>query len=58
MEIGQFMAGSKSKAFCKQTQHCWMLHAASVCTPCCMLLGVVVQKLKPVKLIATWRWTQ
>ena len=26
-------------ATCKRTQHCWMLHAASVCTPCCMLLG-------------------
>ena len=23
-------------------QHCWMLHVASVCTPCCMLLDVVV----------------
>ena len=22
-------------------QHCWMLHVASVCTPCCMLLYVV-----------------
>ena len=21
---------------CKRTQHCWMLHVASVCTPCCM----------------------
>ena len=37
---------------CKRTQHCWMLHVASVCTPCCMLLdvGVVAQSLKPVKL--------
>ena len=25
------------------SQHCWMLHVASVCTPCCMLLGVVAQ---------------
>ena len=24
------------------SQHCWMLHVASVCTPCCMLLDVVV----------------
>ena len=23
------------------SQHCWMLHATSVCTPCCMLLDVV-----------------
>ena len=30
-----------SKAPCKRTQHCWMLHVASVCTPCCMLLDVV-----------------
>ena len=29
------------QAPCKQTQHCWMLHAASVWTPCCMLLPVV-----------------
>ena len=26
---------------CKRTQHCWMLHVASVCTSCCMLLDVV-----------------
>ena len=23
------------------SQHCWMLHVASVCTPCCMLLDAV-----------------
>ena len=23
------------------SQHCWMLHVAPVCTPCCMLLDVV-----------------
>ena len=23
------------------SQHCWMLHVASTCTPCCMLLDVV-----------------
>ena len=28
------------------SQHCWMLHVASVCTPCCMLL------LKPVKVFS------
>ena len=33
-------------------QHCWMLHVASVCTPCCVLSGVVVQSLKPVKLLS------
>ena len=32
------------------SQHCWMLHVASVCTPCCMLLGVFAQSLKPLKL--------
>ena len=31
------------------SQHCWMLHVASVCTPCWMLLGVVAPSLKPVK---------
>ena len=25
----------------KNSQHCWMLHVASVSTPCCMLLDVV-----------------
>ena len=34
------------------SQHCWMLHVASVCTPCCMLLDVVVWSLKPVKLFS------
>ena len=33
------------------SQHCWMLHVASICTPgpvpcCCVLLGVVAQSLK------------
>ena len=28
-------------AACKRTQHCWMLHVASVCTPCCVLLNGV-----------------
>ena len=42
---------------CKRTQHYWMLHVASVCTPSCMLLRVVVscyikQSLKPVKLLS------
>ena len=34
------------------SQHCWMLHVASVCTPYCMLLDVVVQSLKPVRLFS------
>ena len=29
------------KATHKRTQHFWMLHVASVCTPCCMLLRIV-----------------
>ena len=37
---------------CKRTQHCWMLHLASVCTPYCMLLDVVAQSLKLVKLFS------
>ena len=40
------------KAPCKRTQHCWMLSVTSVCTPCCMLLRVVAQSLKPVKLFS------
>ena len=44
------------KALGKRTQHCcmalnsqycWMLHAASVCTPCCMSLGVVASVWTP-----------
>ena len=31
-------------------QHCWMLHVASVCTHCCMLLRVIAQSLNPAKL--------
>ena len=41
-----------AKAPCKRTQHCRMLHVASVCSPCCMLLRVVAQSLKPVKLFS------
>ena len=37
--------------FANNSQHCWMLHVASVCTSCCVLLGVVAQSLKPVKLL-------
>ena len=39
------------------SQHCWMLHAASVWTSRCILLAVVVQSLKPVKLLATCKRT-
>ena len=40
------------KTPCKRTKHCWMLHVASVCTPCCMLLRVVARSLKPVRLFS------
>ena len=40
------------------SQHCWMLHVASVCTSCCMLLDVVAQSLKPVKLLPSCKRTQ
>ena len=41
------------------SQHCWMLHVVCInCTPCCMLLGVVAQSLKSVKLLATWKRMQ
>ena len=42
-------------------QHCWLLYVASVCTPvacCCVLLGVVAQSLKPIRLLATCKRTQ
>ena len=29
-----------AKAPCKWTRDCWMLHVASICTPCCILLCV------------------
>ena len=38
--------------FANNSQHCWMLHVASVCTLCCMLLRVVAQRLKPDKRLA------
>ena len=37
------------------------LYVTSFCTPSCMmfvLVGVAVQSLRPVKLLATWKWTQ
>ena len=58
------------KSSSKRTQHCWpttpnavgcLIHVASVCTPCCMLLrivGVVAQSLKQVKRLATCKRAQ
>ena len=37
---------------------CWMLRVVPVCTPCCLLLRVVAQSLKPIKLFATCKRTQ
>ena len=34
---------------CRQRQHCWMLHVASICVPGWMLVRVVAQSLKAVK---------
>ena len=48
----QLVGGNCGEALCKRTQHCWLLHVASVCTPCWMLLHVVVQSLKLVKLFS------
>ena len=39
------------------SNHCWMLHVASVSTPCCMLLPLG-GSLKPAKLLATCKRTQ
>ena len=38
------------------SQHFWLLHVATVCTPCCMLLRVVVRccaKFESVQTFAT-----
>ena len=37
--------------FTNNSHHCWMSHVASVCTTCCVLLGVFAPSLKPVKLL-------
>ena len=39
-------------SFANNSQHCWMLNAASFSTLCCMFWEVVAQGLKPVKLLA------
>ena len=46
-----------ARLLANNSQHCWMLHVESVCSPCCMLLGVVEQSLKPVKLFC-WHFEQ
>ena len=47
-----------ARLLANNSQHCWMLQVPSVCTPCCVLSGVVAQSLKPVKLLATCKRTQ
>ena len=42
----------------KNSQHCWMLHVASVCARCCVLLGVIAQSLKPVKPSTSYKQAQ
>ena len=43
---------SKATLLANNSQHFWMLHVASVCTPNCMLSRVVAQSLKPVKVLS------
>ena len=35
----QLVGGNWGEALCKRTQHCWLLHVASVCTALPTLLG-------------------
>ena len=50
-----FQSPVTTKAVCKRTQHCWMLHhVVFVCTP----LTFKFTNLKPVKLLATCKRTQ
>ena len=44
-----FLINEKFQAPCKRTQHCWVLHFASVCTPCCMLLRVTASVCTPLQ---------
>ena len=54
MKTGRFHVDGKAP--CKRAQNCWILYM-SVCTPCCMLVGVVGQSLKN-KLLATCKRRQ
>ena len=56
--LGETMVQTDATLLANNSQHCWMLHVASVCTPCCMLLNVVGQSLKPVKLLAPGKRTK
>ena len=46
------------KGPCKRTQDCLMLLVAYPVARCYVLLGAVAQSLKPVKRLATCKWTQ
>ena len=39
--LGETMVQTDATLLANNSQHCWMLHVASVCTPCCMLLRKV-----------------
>ena len=41
-----------TSSLANNSHDCWMLHVASVCTPCCMLLRVVALSFKPVNLLS------
>ena len=51
------MCKTDTTVVANNSQHYWMLHLAPVCTPCCLLLKVVAQSLKPsnLKLCANGR---
>ena len=55
--LGETMVQTDATLLANNSQHCWMLHVASVCTPCCMLLRIVAQSLKQVKLLAPRTFT-
>ena len=38
-----------ARLLANNSQHCWILHVASFCTPCCMLMDVVALSFKPDK---------
>ena len=49
--------GRDATLLANNSQHCWISHVVSVCTPT-LLLEVVAQSLKPVKRLSTCKRTQ
>ena len=47
-----FMLSTQLSPVQTDAQQCWMLHVVSICTPCYMMLGVVIQSLKLVKILS------